>query len=95
VTLGNNTLCTVKVREDEEINNEKGPKIIDLPKIEVTIFARKYIALLDTGATTSVCSEALYNRIKQLGENLIAIPTCGLYCSTAIERKRQRFRLKI
>ena len=90
MTLGNTTLCTVSVREDEEINNEKGPKIIDSSKIVVTIFA-----LLDTGATTSVWSEALYNRIKQLGENLIAIPTCGLYCSTAIERKRQRFRLKI
>ena len=54
VTLGNNTIQTVKVREEEGINDDKRPKIIDSPKIEVTIFARRYIALLDTGATTSV-----------------------------------------
>jgi hypothetical protein len=95
VTLDNNSLCTVRVRKDgEKIENERGSKIIDSPKIMVTIFARQHIALLDTGATTSVCSVALYNRIKQLGGNLIAIPTCGLYCSTAIGRKRQRIKLQ-
>ena len=65
VTLGNNSLCTVRVREDgEKLENESGPQIIDSPKIMVAIFARQYMALLDTGATTTVCSEELYNRIK-------------------------------
>ena len=50
VTLGNNTLRTVKIREDKETDHEKGPKLIDSLKIEVIIFSRKYIALLDTEA---------------------------------------------
>ena len=78
--------------EDNELN--KRPQIIASPKIMVTIFEQTYIALLDTGTATSVCSEALYNRIKQLAEKLIVMPTCGLYCSTAIGQKRQRIKLQ-
>ena len=78
-------------------NNDKsgvGHKIINSPKIKTVINKKLYIALVDTGASASVCSEVLYNAIKQSGVKLIAMPTCGLYCSTAIGHKKQRIKLQ-
>ena len=77
------------LRNDDDNKSGKGHKIIDSPKIIMIINEKPYIALIDTGASASVCSEALYNAIKKSGTKLIAMPTCGLYCSTAIGRKKQ------
>jgi len=35
----------------------------DSPRIMVTINNKRYSALVDTGASASVCSESLYNQI--------------------------------
>ena len=82
--LNQNNVRTVKIRDEDSRSEENRPRIIDSPKIEVMILNNKYIALLDTGATTSVCSESLYNRIENMGGKFIELPTCGLFCSTAI-----------
>jgi Retroviral aspartyl protease. len=81
------------VSKDDDKSGE-GHKIIDSPKIITIINEKPYTALIDTGASASVCSEALYNAIKQSGAKLIAMLTCGLYCSTAIRRKKQRIKLQ-
>ena len=77
------------VSNDNENKSGEGYKIIDSPKIRTITNTKPYIALIDIGASASVCSEALYNAIKQSRAKLIAMPTCGLYCSTAIGRKKQ------
>ena len=59
VRLDQSNVQTVKIRDENSKNDEKRPRIIDSPKIKVTIFNNKYIALLDTGATISMCSESL------------------------------------
>ena len=59
VRLDQSNVPTVKIRDENSKNDEKIPSIIDSPTIEVTIFNNKYIALLDTGATISMCSESL------------------------------------
>ena len=48
--------------ENDNISGE-GKKIIDSPKIMVIINKTQHIALIDIGASASVCSEALYNII--------------------------------
>jgi len=60
----------------------------------VTINNKKYSALIDTGASASVCSESLYNQIVRSGAKLIAMPTCGLYCITAIGHSKKKVRLQ-
>ena len=70
------------------------PRIFDSPKIEIRIFGKPYNCLLDTGATTNVCSEGLFLNLKSSGKKMVAIPTCGLFCSTAIGRKKQRIKLQ-
>ena len=85
---------TVMIQDEDNRSEESRPRIIDSPKIEITILNNKFIALLDTGATTSVCSESLYNRMKNMGGKIIELPTCGLFCSTAIGRKKQRIKIQ-
>ena len=41
-----------------------------------------------------MCSESVYNRIKNLRGKFIEMPTCGLYCSTAIGRKKQMIKVQ-
>ena len=62
-----------------------------IPRI---INKKRYVALIDTCANASVCSEALYNAIIQSGAKLIAMPTCGYNCSTEIGRRKQRIKLQ-
>ena len=82
------------VSDDNKNKSGEGHKIIDSPKIETVINNKLYIALVDTDASVSVCSEALYNAIKQSGMKLIAMPTCGLYYSTAKGNKKQGIKLQ-
>ena len=49
----------------------------DSPNIMAIINNKIYAELIDTGASASVCSEALYNQIIRSGAKLIARPTCG------------------
>ena len=69
-----------------------GSEVIDSPKIIVHIFGQKFSCMLDTGATTSVCSESIFLELKSKARKLSIIPACGLYCTTAIGRKRQRIK---
>ena len=56
------------VSDDNKNKSGVGHKIIDSPKIKTVINKKLYIALVDTGASASICSEILYNAIKQSGE---------------------------
>ena len=69
-----------------------GSDVIDSPKIIVHIFGQKFSCMLDTGATTSVCSESIFLELKSKARKLSIIPACGLYCTTTIGRKRQRIK---
>ena len=76
------------VSDDNKNKSGVGHKIIDSPKIKTVINKKLYVALVDTGASASICSEIFYNAINQSGVKLSALPTCGLFCSIAISHKK-------
>ena len=80
--------------DEKDKINDVGKYSFDSPKIMAIINNKRYAALVDTGASASVCSEVLYNQIIRSGAKLIAMPTCGLYCSTAIGHSQKKVRLK-
>jgi hypothetical protein len=78
--------------DEKDKENDVEKHSFDSPKIMTIINNKRYAALIDKGASASVCSEALYNQIIRSGAKLIAMPTCGLYCSTAIGHSKKKIR---
>ena len=80
--------------DEKDKINDAGKYSFHSPKIMAIINNKRYAALVDTGASASACSEVLYNSIIRSGANLIAMPFCGLYCSTAIGHSKKRVRFQ-
>ena len=80
------------VTHEKDKENDVENYSYDSPKIMAIINNKRYAALVDTGASASVCSEALYNLIIRSGAKLIAMPTCGLYCLTATGHSKKKIR---
>ena len=64
------------------------------PRICITIEDQNYSCIVDTGSSVNVMSEHIYNNIRNRVGKLIALPTCGLYCSGAVGKFRQRIKLQ-
>lgn len=67
-------------------------ELFDTPKINIEILGLSLDALLDSGATASVCSESLYMKLRELDKKIVTIRSSGLFCSTAVSRKKQRIK---
>lgn len=62
----------------------------DTPHINVDIYGDTYPCLIDTGSSSTVISESLYNLLRVKRPNLLTLPVRGLLCSGALGRLKQR-----
>ena len=62
----------------------------DTPFIKIKVHDGEYPCLLDSGATISVCSQQAFFELKRKFPKLLTLPTCGIYCLTAVGAKRQK-----
>ena len=82
-------------RENKNAGNEQD-KILNYepPRIIINIGDQNYACILDTGSSVNVMSEYMYNHLRSRVKQMIALPTCGLYCSGAVGKLRQRIKLQ-
>ena len=57
----------------------------DLPHVMVEILGDKYPCLADTGCTTGVISEALFQTLRTKDPKMQVLPTAGIVCSGALK----------
>lgn len=76
----------LKFRKEEEM--------LESPYINVKMNNERYRALIDSGATNSAISLNLYNKILRTGTKIMSIPVCGMYCSIAVGKKKERVRFQ-
>ena len=81
------------------INNEsslkRGRLWGDLPHVMVEILGDKYPCLADTGCTTGVISEALFQTLRTKDPKMQVLPTAGIVCSGALKRQKQRVKYQV
>ena len=66
----------------------------DPPRISIRIGKIQFTCILDTGSSANVMSQNVYEQLRNVTEKIITLPTCGLYCSGALGKRRQRIKLQ-
>ena len=77
---------------NDKNKNRNKEKLMELPLINANVFGEKFECLLDSGASNSVISEQLFMQLRYRYPKLQVLPTCGLFCKSAISSKKQRIR---
>ena len=91
----NNQLNTKRdensMRDESNLVN-KSKLYGDTPHIDINIYGEQYHCLIDTGSSSTVMSESMYNILKVKKPNLLTLPVRGLLCSSALKKSKQRIK---
>ena len=81
-------------RGDENLNSRNQIVNHDPPRIVVKIGRQNFNCILDSGSSANVMSQNVYESLRNASEKIITLPTCGLYCSGALGKRKQRIKLQ-
>ena len=85
---------SVEISEKESDQLRENRLYRDTPHINVNILGEEYPCLIDSGSTSTVMSESLYNVLRGKKPGILTLPVRGMLCSGALGKATQRVKFQ-